>query len=321
MPLVTKSNYKPPSYMFHGHLETILPYLVRKVEEVPYERERIELPDTDFLDVDWIRNGSDRLLILCHGLEGSSESQYMLGMARASMENGYDVLAINFRSCSGEMNRLLRMYHHGEIEDLTFLIEYVNRNYDYASIHLAGYSLGGNVILKYLGLTGPRVPLNVRSAMAVSVPCDLGSSSDRLSQWYNFLYTRRFMRSLKKKFDIKNQMFPGVLDLSGYHKVTSWREFDDRFTTKITSFASAAEYYDQGSANNFLQGIRTNTLLINAKNDPFLDKPSFPYKTCENQSFVFLETPDQGGHVGFWSPGQDRTYTEVRAFEFFEQYA
>lgn len=307
--------------MFHGHLETILPYLVRKVEEVPYERERIELPDTDFLDVDWIRNGSDRLLILCHGLEGSSESQYMLGMARASMENGYDVLAINFRSCSGEMNRLLRMYHHGEIEDLTFLIEYVNRNYDYASIHLAGYSLGGNVILKYLGLTGPRVPLNVRSAMAVSVPCDLGSSSDRLSQWYNFLYTRRFMRSLKKKFDIKNQMFPGVLDLSGYHKVTSWREFDDRFTTKITSFASAAEYYDQGSANNFLQGIRTNTLLINAKNDPFLDKPSFPYKTCENQSFVFLETPDQGGHVGFWSPGQDRTYTEVRAFEFFEQYA
>ena len=321
MPVVSNSNYRPPFYLFHGHLETMMPYLVRKIDGVVYERERIELPDQDFMDLDWVLEDNNKLLILCHGLEGSSASQYMLGMAKAASARSYDVLAINFRSCSGEMNRLLRMYHHGEIEDLTYIIDLVNERNNYASIHLAGFSLGGNVILKYLGLTGSKVPLNIRSAMAVSVPCDLGSSSDRLSEWYNYLYTRRFMKTLKDKFEVKNEMFPGVLDLSGYDKVRSWREFDNRFTTKITDFASAEEYYVQGSANNFLGGIRTNTLLLNALNDPFLDDPSYPYQRCKNHSYVFLETPKYGGHVGFWSPDLNWAYTEIRAFEFFDQFA
>ena len=318
MPIV-KSNYKSPRYFFNGHIETIYPYLFRKVPSLRYQRQRLELPDGDFLDLDWLHSGRRKLIILCHGLEGSSTSQYMQGMAHYAHESNWDVLALNFRSCSGEMNRNLRMYHHGEIEDLTFVVNTLLSESRYDKISLCGFSLGGNVILKYLGINGGNIPLEVRSAVTISVPCDLQTSSKALDRWDNYLYTRRFMRSLKIKFGFKSKQFPDAVDMSEFDKIKTWEQFDNTFTPMVTGFQDAAEYYAQGSAKNYLAGIRTSTLLVNALNDPFLEKESFPVGLCENHKYVYLEIPDHGGHVGFWYPALDRSYTEKRALEFLNQ--
>ncbi len=317
MPLINNSQYRAPKFLFNGHLETIYPYLRRNVQ-FAYERERIHLPDGDFLDLDWRMDKFDRLLILCHGLEGSAQSQYVLGMARIAFEHNWDVLAINFRSCSGEMNHKLRMYHHGEITDLRFIIDRIIDKMDYREISLCGFSLGGNVILKYFGTLGEGVPAPVKKGVAISVPCDLASSSAALDRWDNYLYTRRFRRSLYRKFLAKEERFPGTLALDKYRKVKTWKEFDNTYTTQLTPFTTASEYYEQGSAKNFIAGIRRPTLILNAKNDPFLAPASYPYALCDGHSDVYLQTPLRGGHVGFWHSENKPAYTEKRALEFIE---
>ncbi len=317
MPLVPTS-YQAPAYLFNGHVQTMYPYLVRNVK-VNYERERIELADGDFLDLDWLKRGSKNLMILCHGLEGSSESQYMQGMAKAIHERGFDVLAINFRSCSGEMNRKLKMYHHGDISDLTTVLNRVVSELRFERIFLCGFSLGGNVILKYLGTLGSSVPPTVLGGVAISVPCDLASSSVALDRWDNYLYTRRFRRSLLKKFKLKEERFPGTLDLSIYHQIGKWSDFDNTYTTKLTPFATAEEYYEQGSAKNFIHGIKVPTLILNAQNDPFLTQKSYPTTLCRGHKFVHLEMPTTGGHVGFWHTPQKLAYTESRTLDFFAE--
>ncbi len=318
MPIVS-STYKAPYYLFNGHIETIYPFLFRRVKNPAYERERIHLPDGDFLDLDWLKQGNQRLLILCHGLEGSSSSQYMKGMANMAYAKGWDVLAVNFRSCSGEPNHKVRMYHHGEITDLEYIIEQVIVRDDYGSISLCGYSLGGNVVIKYLGTRQSDMPEQIESAIAVSVPCDLGSSSRALDEWQNYLYTRRFRNSLKKKFKEKNRRFPGTLDMRGYDRVGSWYDFDSKYTTALTPFESADEYYDQGSANNFIPGVQIPTLLVQALNDPFLQEASYPRAICRDHKYLYLETPRHGGHVGFWGVGHKESYLEKRVIRFLEE--
>jgi len=319
MPLDTTTHYTPPFYLKNPHLETILPYLMRRPGQINFDRRRVETPDGDFLDLDWSQKGHRRLLVLCHGLEGSSNSQYMLGMTKAANARKMDVLCINFRSCSGEMNRKLRMYHHGEIEDLTFVLDSIIKENQYQDINLAGFSLGGNVIIKYLGLNGGNVPLSIRSAVVMSVPCDLATSSKALDQRQNYLYTRRFMGSLKNKFDYKSKQFPGTIDMTLYDRIRTWEQYDNTYTTVVTGFKDAAEYYEQGSAKNYISGVRTNTLIINALNDPFLTETSYPYDLCKEHSFVTLATPKYGGHVGFWHPGMQESYLETRALQFIEQ--
>ncbi len=321
MPLENKNSYRPVFYFLGPHVETIYPFLFRRVQSFPMERERIELPDGDFLDLDWLRTRSTRLLVLCHGLEGSSQSQYMRGMTYAAMRRRIDVMSINFRSCSGEMNRKLRLYHHGEIEDLSFLLQYILDRDSYQSISLCGFSLGGNVVLKYLGTYGNVVPLQIRSAVAISVPCDLVTSSQALDRWSNALYTRRFMRSLKRKFSEKSLLFPGKFDMSEFDRMKSWRQFDNTFTTAVTGFQNADDYYQQGSARYFIPNIRTKTLIINALNDPFLMEPSYPVELCRNHHQVYLETPDYGGHVGFWYPSLEEAYTETRVMQFISEFS
>lgn len=320
MPLQPTPDYKPSLFFLGSHVETLYPYLFRNIPDVDYNRERIELPDDDFVDLDWIQSGKQRLIVLCHGLEGSSQSQYMKGMAKAAVARGFDVLSINFRSCSGEMNRQLRLYHHGEISDLKFIINQVISNRNYSKSFLCGFSLGGNVILKYLGTLGSEVPSFIKGAVAISVPCDLASSSDALDQWYNYLYTRRFMHSLKPKFQHKSERFPEFVDIQGYDQVRTWQQFDNKFTTQVTGFKNAEEYYAQGSANNFIAGIRIPTLIINALNDPFLVRPSYPVDLCEAHDDVYLEMPKYGGHVGFWFPWYEFAYTEKRALDFFDHF-
>lgn len=318
MPVITSSYDDVPFYCLNGHFETIIPHLFRRVN-IRYERDRFDLSDGDFLDLDWIKNSNARLIVLCHGLEGSAHSQYMKGMARSGMEAGYDVLAINWRSCSGEMNRKACFYHHGETEDLREVVDHIIEDLSYRAIYMTGFSLGGNVIAKYLSQEGEGLAGTIKRAVAVSTPGHLASSSALLDQRQNYLYSRRFRRSLRRKFQAKKEILPEDIDLDKFGEFSKWTEWDDYFTTKLYGFSGAEEYYEQGSANNFLPDIPIPFLLLNALNDPFLDEQSYPYELAKASEYIYLETPKRGGHVGFLQAGSSKTYYEEKALDFFEE--
>ena len=189
MPLVSSSTYRPPLLFRSAHLQTIYPAIFRKVPVVTNERERIETPDGDFLDLDWFRNNdSDRLVILSHGLEGNSQQAYIQGMARVFSKAGWNVLAWNFRGCSGEVNRRLQSYHSGATGELEIILNHVFEREQFRRIALVGFSLGGNVTLKHLGDCDQELDTRIKTAVAISVPCDLTSSSIRLEAFQNRIY-------------------------------------------------------------------------------------------------------------------------------------
>lgn len=318
MPLVEPSTYRSPRYLFTGHLQTILPALFRCVAgRLGPEVERLATPDDDFVDLDWFRQGSGRLVLLSHGLEGSSRAPYIRGMAAAFFAAGWDVLAWNFRGCSGELNRAARFYHSGDTGDLTHVIAHAH--HPYARLALVGFSLGGNVTLKYLGENDRLVHPKVRSAVAFSVPCDLAASARRLDEPANRFYTRRFLRSLRRKVLQKAGQMPGVIDPAGVENIRSFRQFDDRYTAPLHGFRDADDYWRRSSSRQFLPGIRLPTLLVSAVNDPFLPPECFPVEEARRNPRLFLEMPATGGHVGFLSAGE-AYWSEIRAVEFCGSY-
>ncbi len=321
MPLVADSAYQPPFYLFNGHLQTIVPSLWRTVPEVNYQRERVETEDGDFLDLDWsvLPEGppTDTLGIVSHGLEGDAGRPYVRGMVRALNRAGIDALAWNYRSCSGEMNRLLRSYHLGDTDDLDFVVRYALGTGRYKRVFLTGFSAGGNVTLKYLGENPARVPRQVQRAAVFSVPTDLRASSYHIARLENRIYLNRFMKTLREKMRQKAALLPGQVDLTDLEELHGFPEFDDRFTAPMHGFASAEEYYAHASSGRYLSGIRVPTLLVNAQNDPFLPPSCFPRELAAASPHLFLETPADGGHVGFAEGAPDgEYYSERRAVEF-----
>ena len=312
MPHIDFPSYRPPRLFFNGHLQTVYPALFRK-PEVNYVRERLETPDGDFLDIDWARAGSDKLLILLHGLEGSSDAQYIKGMIRAMHRRNWDAAVMNFRSCSGEPNRLLRSYHSGETEDIRFVINHIAENHAYSGTALAGFSLGGNVVLKYLGEQGESAEKYLSGAVAISVPCDLESSSRQLARPVNYFYFQRFLRRLNRKVHSKRHLMDSppaqVLKMKNFH------EFDNAFTAPIHGFSSARDYYTRSSSRQFLPHIRLPSLLINAWNDPFLAPACFPIEEARANSALSLITSQHGGHVGFplWQESGEYWHEQVTA--------
>lgn len=316
MPLLKTIYAGPPAYQYNSHLQTILPGLTRTVPGVAYERERLTLSDGDFVDLDWIDRGQKRLVVLTHGLEGDSSRQYMRGMARLFSRNGYDALAWNCRSCSGEMNRAFRLYNHGEIGDLTEVILHTLRTKQYNEVVLVGFSMGGNIILKYLGVHGKHLPDAIKRGIAISSPTDLGASAVLLDRPANRFYRNRFMKKLVIKLSQKAAHFPGRLDMTKLRQVRRWRDFDDYFSAPVNSYRDADDFYQQASALNFMPGIVVPTLLLNAQNDPLLSPECSPVYLAESHSHIFLETPRAGGHVGFALPRDLHTYAERRALAF-----
>jgi predicted alpha/beta-fold hydrolase len=314
MPLTSDSLYQRPNWLFSGHLETIYPALFRKVEIQKPKRERIETPDGDFLDLDWFNTGSTRLVIVSHGLEGNSTRPYMLGMAREFTQKGFDVLTWNFRGCSGEMNRKAIFYHSGATYDLDTVVRHAQA--DYQEIYLVGFSLGGNLTLKYLGEQKSSNP-KIKKGIAISVPLDLAKSCEKISTGENIIYSRRFLVSLKEKVQNKSSLFPGEISPKALRKIKTLREFDDIYTGPLHGFSNATEYYRVNSSLQFLELIEVPTLVLNAQNDPFLSDTCFPTEMANRLEQVHFEFPKHGGHVGFTGPFPEKTYySERRAVEF-----
>lgn len=321
MPVIPHSSYRPPLLLRQGHLQTIYPNLFRRVDGVAYQRERLETPDGDFVDLDWSRMGANRAAIVAHGLEGNSTRSYMLGMVRALNRHGWDAAAWNCRGCSGEPNRKLRFYHSGDTPDLQTVLTRVLQG-GYEKIAFIGFSLGGNVVLKYLGERGREVSPRVAAAVVFSVPCDLAGSARQMARFENLLYMKRFMKLLHAKIRAKMETFPGAIDDHGYRWLRTFQDFDDRYTAPLHGFKNAQDYWEQASSESLLEAITVPTLLVNALDDPFLSPSCYPYGKAENNPRFFLETPLIGGHVGFVSLNRDGEYwSEARTVEFLSQQA
>ena len=317
MPVLENSTYQPPLHLRWGHLQTIYPTLFRKLPEVPFERERIETPDGDFLDLDWYRRHSRRLVILTHGLEGDSSRVYVRGMAQAIQHAGWDALAWNFRGCSGEPNLKVHFYHSGATYDLDTVLKHAEQQRRYDQIDLIGFSMGGNITLKYLGEQGSDVSPMVGRAVAFSVPCDLASASTELAKISNKVYMRRFLRSLHEKIKMKMTAQPGCLDDSDYSRIKNFEQFDDRYTAPLHGFRDARDYWEQCSSKFYLDGIARPALLVSAKDDPFLSQSCYPIEEAKLSKFLFLEMTQFGGHVGFVDfPGDGSYWLERRAMAF-----
>ncbi|MEA1785617.1 alpha/beta fold hydrolase [Arenibacter sp. GZD96] len=318
MPLVT-SAYNPPLLFRNGHWATIYAGTLRKVTGLLQERERIPLPDGDFLDLDWsfAKEVTSKVVILLHGLEGSAQRPYITGSAKQFNKMGYDACAVNFRGCSGEPNLLFRSYHSGATEDLEAVIHYILETKSYSNIVIKGFSLGGNLALKYLG-EGRKLPKEITGAVAVSVPCHLHSSLLQLLKPKNWLYARRFKTHLVEKLTLKQTLYPHKISKDALSSIRTLKDFDDVYTSKAHGFSNALEYYEKCSCLQFLSAIKIPVLLINAKNDSFLGKECYPLGISEKSDQLYLEMPNYGGHVGFYGT-QNSTYTEQRAIEFLKE--
>ncbi len=316
MPIID-STYVPPLLLSNGHLQTLFPTLFRRTAGFPYQRERITTPDDDFLDLDWAVQPFRRIAIIAHGLEGDSNRTYVLGMVRALIKGGWDAVVWNARGCGGEPNQTLRFTHSGATEDLQTVLSHVAASHNYDEIALIGFSLGGNVTLKYLGENGKQIHPKVTKAVTFSVPCDLQSGSLQLAGMANRIYMRRFLRDLRKKIRIKMRAMPGEINDKGYAQLRTFEDFDNRYTAPIHGFADANDYWRKSSCRPFLKNISIPTLLVNARNDPFLAGPCFPIEESEANPHLYLEMPISGGHVGFVTFNPEGEYwSETRAVSF-----
>lgn len=320
MPLV-RSDYRPPFPFRNGHFSTIYSGLLRKVENPGQERERIELDDGDYIDLDWSyashHGSTSRLVIILHGLEGNAQRPYMLGAAKAFLGNGYDACAVNFRGCSGQTNRLYRSYHSGASDDLERVITHILKNYRYDHIVINGFSLGANVTLKYLG-THTAIPNEIKAAVAVSVPCSLYHSMLALHRLENYLYALKFKKNLVDKLREKQPRFPDLIPDEDFEKIRILRDFDDVYTAKAHGYRNGLDYYEKASSLPHLKHIEIPTLILNAADDSFLGAPCYPYEDAQNNKSLFLEVPRYGGHVGFYEKGT-QYYNERRAIAFIEE--
>ena len=236
------------------------------------------------------------LLIICHGLEGSTDRAYVKGIAKFFNLKGWDVLAWNYRGCGQEINRKIRFYHSGATDDLETIVNHVSINHRYHRISLVGFSLGGNLVLKYLGERGPTA---INKAVALSVPLDLHGSCLQISKGFNRIYGLRFLRKLKQKVRLKAALYPGAFDLQLLDKVRCLIEFDDLFTAPIHGFKNAVDYYQKCSSLYFIESIQVPTLIVNALNDPMLSQNCYPKKITTKHQYLELLYPKAGGHCGF----------------------
>jgi uncharacterized protein len=316
------SDYRPARWLPEPNLMTAYGSVLLPRPHPPYRRERWELPDGDFLDLDRLPGRSPQapVLVICHGLEGSSRAPYVRGLAVRAAARGLAVAALCFRGCSGEENRLPRLYHSGETGDLALVVERLRAERPGRPLLLAGFSLGGNVVVKYLGERGEGVPPELAGAVAVSVPYDLARCAralDRPGLW-TWIYRTRFLLGLRRKALAKARRFPGLLDPAAVRAARTFAAFDGAATAPLHGFASAEAYWEASGAGRFLAGVRRPLLAISALDDPLVPAPGLPLAAARANPCVTLLTPAAGGHVGFVAGGplHARCWAEERAVDF-----
>ncbi len=301
MPFISDISFKPNILFRNKHINTLYRYLFFN-PKVIFDRKRMITLDGDFIDLDFSCVGSNRIVILIHGLEGSSDSNYIKTMVQELNKANFDAVAFNMRGCSGEPNKLLSSYHSGKTEDLAEIIQFLETNFNYTKISIVGYSLGGNLTLKFMGEFAQKMPDSICNAVGISVPCDLEGSVKSISKVENKIYMNGFLKTLKKKAEEKSKQFPAFnIAIENIKKATNFYEFDDLFTAPIHGFANAKDYWIKSSCKQYLSNIKTPTLLISAKDDPFLNESCHPIKESkDNRNFTFIQTR-YGGHLGFIS--------------------
>lgn len=308
--------FRPTWWCRGPHAQTLWARLVRHAPKLSFWRERLELPDGDFLDLDWTENGSGPIVMVLHGLEGSSHSPYARGIMQAIERRGWRGVVMHFRGCSGEPNRLARSYHSGDTGDLIHVIDTLRRREPRAILGIVGFSLGGNVLLKWLGQAGKDAP--VRAAVAVSVPYVLQSASDRLNRGFSRLYQWQLMRSLRRTVAEKRKRITLPIEIQDLSSLKSFRDFDEYVTAPLHGFDGSNHYYTVSSSRQYLRGIAVPTLLLHARDDPFMTEKAIP-RHNELSDSVTLEVSAHGGHVGFvggtW-PWSARYWLEDRIPEF-----
>jgi predicted alpha/beta-fold hydrolase len=296
---MTPPPYRPPWWLPGAHLQTIWP-LARKGPSPAWRRERWETPDGDFIDLDWLAAGAadSPLVVLFHGLEGSSDSHYARALLRAVAARGWRGVVPHFRGCSGEPNRLPRSYHSGDSEEIDWILRRLRGCAGDAPLYAIGVSLGGNALLKWLGEQGEGARGVLTAAAAICPPLDLAICGHALAQGFNRVYTRHFLATLKPKALAKLARHPGLADRARILAARTLFEFDDAYTGPVHGFAGAADYWQRASARPWLHAIRIPTLLLAAANDPFVPPAALP-RAAELAPAIRFECPAAGGHVGF----------------------
>ena len=297
--------FRPAPGLGNPHVQTVLGKLLRPELEIPLRRERLETPDDDFLDID-VAGGPDEVpedapvVVLLHGLEGRTTRRYMLNSYRALLDRGVRPVGMNLRGCSGEPNRTARAYHSGETGDLRFVLETLRARYP-GPFGVMGYSLGGNVALKFLGESGGAAAARVSAGAAVSVPFDLDAGGRALEESVvgRTVYTRYFLRSLRRKMLEKEALLADRCDLDRVARARTIRSFDDAATAPIFGFESAADYYARSSSDQFIPGIRVPTLIVHSRDDPFLPASRIPEQAMRENPAITPVITDRGGHQGY----------------------
>lgn len=305
--------YRPPWWASNPHFQTLAGKFLRPEPPLEYIRERWETPDGDFLDVDFRPDQGGPLVLVLHGLEGHSRRRYVLNTVVALEAAGLSAAALNFRSCSGEPNRLPRAYHSGETGDLGLVLNRLQGRFPGRRLGVVGFSLGGNILLKYLGERADGIePENApgplpEAGVAISVPYDLAAGADLLARTaMGRVYGRYFLDSLVEKVRRKAPILESAVDLDAVLRSRTLREFDDRLTAPVHGFRDASDYYASSSSDRFLPAIRTPTLLLHAEDDPFLPPARIPRETMRSNPRLYPVLAGRGGHVGFLQGGLRR---------------
>jgi uncharacterized protein len=315
--------YSPAWWIPGGHLQTLWGKLFRRQAPVPTRVERWDTPDGDFVEIHRL-SGAPRgpRLILLHGLEGTIRSHYAQGLLGEAARRGWAADLLIFRSCGPEMNRTKRFYHSGETSDLALVVNRIVNEFPEAPVALAGVSLGGNVLLRFLGERGQDLPPQLVAAAAISVPFDLGRSSKRINRGFSIFYQRFFLESLKRKVRQKIERFPDLVEADRFASLRTLEQFDDVITAPLHGYRDAVDYYTRASSLPALKDIRLNTLLLSAVDDPMLPPEVLDEvrAAARKNPALEIEFVEVGGHAGFVTgsvPWRPFYYAEYRVGEFF----
>ena len=316
--LKPRSAFKPAWWLPGPHLQTLFPHIFRKQSPPALTRERIELDDGDFLDIDWSESNRGPLVLLLHGLEGSIRSHYATGLMNSLNRCGFQVVLLNFRGCSGEPNRLPRSYHSGDTDDVDTILGRLVRQHPQRPVYIVGISLGGNVLLKWLG-ENPDQTL-AKKAVAISVPFELNIAAHRLERGLSRLYQAHLLYKLRRSTRSKAARMALPIDVSRLSRIKSFRQFDDQVTAPLHGFDGVDDYYRRASSRPFIKNIKTPTLILHAVDDPFMTPDAVP-EAYELGPGVQLELSKCGGHVGFVGgilPWKPRYWIDERVCAYFQ---